>query len=68
MSRRPQPTDLDRSEDLYANVLGLTVPTDFGDVRVLTTGTPVSRFSLIRHPNGEGRPFTELPTGVDHIG
>ena len=61
-------TDLDRSERFYTDVFDLVRVLDFGYGRLLIhprTGFVVA----ITTPDGAaGAPFTELNTGLDHIG
>jgi catechol 2,3-dioxygenase-like lactoylglutathione lyase family enzyme len=61
-------TDLEASERFYTDVLDFTPVVDLGYVRILLHRGTGFTLSLIRHAAGSGRPFTELNTGVDHIG
>ena len=61
-------TDLDVSERFYTEVLDFTGLVDFGYVRILMHRTSGFVLSLVRHEGGDGGPFSELHTGVDHIG
>lgn len=61
-------TDLDRSQHFYTHVLGFVVLMDWGEVRVLIHPQAAFQISLVRHPERDGKPFTELNTGLDHIG
>lgn len=61
-------TDLDRSERFYSEVLGLTPLVDFGYVRMLIDRPSGFLLSLIRHDAGTTASFTELTTGLDHVG
>jgi glyoxylase I family protein len=61
-------TDLDRSERFYTEVFDLTRIVDFGYGRILLH-QPTSFIVGIATPEGAlGGPFTELTTGLDHIG
>lgn len=61
-------TDLDVSEDFYTRVLGFTVVLDFGYGRVLIHKATGFTLGLMRHPEGTGSAFSELQTGLDHLG
>jgi catechol 2,3-dioxygenase-like lactoylglutathione lyase family enzyme len=61
-------TDLDRSERFYTDVLGLIRLTDFGTVRVLLHRQSSFMLAIARHDAGHGDRFTELHTGLDHLG
>jgi catechol 2,3-dioxygenase-like lactoylglutathione lyase family enzyme len=63
-------TDLDRSERFYTEVLGLFRLADFGTVRILVHRPTsfVLVLALVRHPSAYGERFTELRTGLDHLG
>ncbi|MFG1816815.1 VOC family protein [Kribbella sp. NPDC049174] len=61
-------TDLDRSERFYTEVLGLMPLFDFGIARTFIDRPSGFILSLIRHEAGTAAPFTELTTGLDHIG
>jgi glyoxylase I family protein len=61
-------TDPDVSQRFYTEVLGFTFLVDFGYVRILLDRPSGFVLSLIRHVAGEHGPFSELNTGVDHIG
>ena len=61
-------TDLDVSERFYVDVLDFTPLVDFGYVRILLHRPTEFVLSLIRHDAADGAPFSELHTGVDHIG
>lgn len=61
-------TDLDRSERFYTNVLGLLRLADFGTVRVLLHRPTAFVLALVRHDEAYGDPFSELRTGLDHLG
>lgn len=61
-------TDLDRSELFYTEVLGLVRLADFGTVRVLLHRPSSFVLALVRHDAAYGDPFSELRTGLDHLG
>ena len=61
-------TDLDVSERFYCEVLDFAGLVDFGYVRILMHRASGFVLSLVRHEGGDGGPFSELHTGVDHIG
>ena len=61
-------TDLDRSERFYTDVLGLLRLADFGTVRVLLHRPTSFMLALVRHDAAHGDRFTELHTGLDHLG
>lgn len=61
-------TDLDRSEHFYTEVLGLLRLADFGTVRILLHRPSSFILALVSHAAAHGGPFTELHTGLDHLG
>ena len=61
-------TDLDRSERFYTQVLGLKPLVDFGAVRTFVDRPSGFLLALARHDAGAAAPFTELTTGLDHVG
>lgn len=61
-------TDLDRSERFYTEVLGLMPLMDFGVARTYIDRPSSFILALVKHEAGTGKPFSELNTGVDHIG
>ena len=61
-------TDLDRSERFYTEVLGLFRLADFGTVRVLLHRPTSFMLALVHHDAAPGDRFTELATGLDHLG
>ena len=61
-------TDLDRSERFYTDVLGLFRLADFGTVRILLHRPTSFVLALVRHDAAHGGRFTELTTGLDHLG
>ena len=61
-------TDLDRSERFYTDVLALIRLADFGTARILLHRPTSFILALVRHDAAYGGPFTELRTGLDHLG
>ncbi len=61
-------TDLDRSERFYTDVLGLVRIADFGTVRILLHRQTSFMLALACHDEAYGDRFTELHTGLDHLG
>ncbi|WP_432522659.1 VOC family protein [Kineococcus sp. SYSU DK006] len=61
-------TDLDRSQGFYAAVLGFTPVLDFGHGRVCLHKRTGFTLGLMRPPDGSGQRFSELVTGLDHLG
>ncbi len=61
-------TDLDVSERFYTEVLDFTGLVDFGYARILLHRPTGFVLSLVRHDGAAGGRFSELNTGVDHIG
>jgi catechol 2,3-dioxygenase-like lactoylglutathione lyase family enzyme len=61
-------TDLDRSERFYTEILGLLRLADFGYARILVHRQTSFVLGLVRHDARDGAPFTELATGLDHLG
>ncbi|MEU4607101.1 VOC family protein [Kribbella sp. NPDC023972] len=61
-------TQLDRSERFYTDVLGLMPLLDFGTARTLIDRPSGFILALVKHEAGTTEPFTELTTGLDHIG
>ena len=61
-------TDLDRSESFYTSVLGLLRLVDFGYARILVHRPTSFVLGLARHEAGDGTAFSELRTGLDHVG
>ena len=61
-------TDLDRSERFYSEILGLIRLADFGYARILIHRPTSLIVGLVRHEAAEGKPFTHLNTGLDHLG
>jgi catechol 2,3-dioxygenase-like lactoylglutathione lyase family enzyme len=61
-------TDLDRSERFYVDVLGLMPLMDFGYARLFLDRPSGFMLSVVQHEAGAGGRFTELTTGLDHLG
>lgn len=61
-------TDVDRSERFYTDVLGLVRLADFGTVRILLHRPTSLVLSLVHHDTADGDRFSELRTGLDHLG
>ena len=61
-------TDLDRSTTFYTEVLGLVAVLDFGYGRICLDRSSGFSIGLIQHPEGARTPFSELRTGLDHLG
>ena len=61
-------TDLDGSQQFYTQVLDFTELVDFGHARILLHRPTEFVLCLIRHDGGDGGRFSELNTGIDHIG
>jgi catechol 2,3-dioxygenase-like lactoylglutathione lyase family enzyme len=61
-------TDLDHSECFYTDVLGLLRIADFGTIRILLHRPTSFMLAIVRHDAAYGDPFTELHTGLDHLG
>jgi catechol 2,3-dioxygenase-like lactoylglutathione lyase family enzyme len=61
-------TDVNRSERFYTDVLGLIRLADFGTVRILLHRPTSFILALIRHDAAYGGQFSELRTGLDHLG
>ena len=61
-------SDLDCSERFYTDVLGLLRIADFGTVRILLHRPTSFMLALVRHDAAHGDRFTELHTGLDHLG
>jgi glyoxylase I family protein len=61
-------TDLDASERFYTQVLGFLVVLDFGYGRLVIHKPTGFTIGLMRHAEATGTAFSELQTGLDHIG
>ena len=61
-------TDLDRSERFYTEVFDLIRLLDFGTGRIFLHTETGFIFTITTPEGAQGQPFTELATGLDHIG
>jgi glyoxylase I family protein len=61
-------TDLDRSERFYVDVLGFVPVLDVGYGRILMHPATGFTLSVVRHEGAKGGAFSELTTGLDHVG
>lgn len=61
-------TDLDVSQKFYTEVLDFVVVLDGGYGRICIHNPTGFVLGLMQHPGGTRTPFTELNTGLDHIG
>ena len=61
-------TDLDVSQRFYTEVLDFVPVLDVGYGRILMHPGTGFTLSLMRHQEAHGGPFTELTTGIDHLG
>jgi glyoxylase I family protein len=61
-------TDLDASRRFYTQVLDFIVVIDADEGCVCIHNPTGFVLGLMQHPGGTGAPFTELNTGLDHIG
>ncbi len=61
-------SDLDRSERFYTDVFDLVRLLDVGYGRILCHRQTGFLFAIVKHEGASGEPFTELNTGLDHIG
>ena len=61
-------TDLDVSEHFYTEVLGFRRALDLGYGRIVIHSATGFTIALLRHPDAVGGRFTELTTGLDHLG
>jgi len=61
-------TDLDASERFYTEVLDFVVVLDAGYGRICMHPATGFVLGLIRHEGAQGGSFTELTTGLDHLG
>lgn len=61
-------TDLDRSERFYTEVLGFRRVLDLGHGRITIHEATGFTIALMRHRGAAGGAFTELTTGLDHLG
>ena len=61
-------TDLDVSERFYTEVLEFRRALDVGHGRILIHSATGFTIALLTHPDAAGGAFTELTTGLDHLG
>ena len=61
-------TDLDRSERFYTEVFDLVRLLDVGYARILCHRPTSLLVALVHHDAAAGEPFSELRTGLDHLG
>ena len=61
-------SDLDRSQHFYTTVLDFVMVLDVGYGRILMHPSTGFTLSLMTHPGARGGAFTELTTGLDHLG
>jgi glyoxylase I family protein len=61
-------TDLDVSQRFYTEVLDFVPVLDVGYGRILMHPRTGFTLSLMKHQGAHGGPFTELATGIDHLG
>jgi catechol 2,3-dioxygenase-like lactoylglutathione lyase family enzyme len=61
-------TDLDVSTTFYSEVMGLLPLLDFGYARLLMDRRTGFTIALAAHEGAHGGRFTELTTGLDHVG
>ncbi len=61
-------TDLDASQRFYTEVLDFILLLDVGYGRILMHPGTGFTLSVVRHEGATGGPFTELTTGLDHLG
>lgn len=61
-------SDLDVSQLFYTEVFGFVVVMDVGYGRICMHPTTGFTLALIKHPEAHGGAFTELHTGLDHLG
>ena len=61
-------SDLDVSERFYTEVLDFVPVLDVGYGRILMHPGTGFTLSVMKHEGAEGEPFTELTTGLDHLG
>jgi glyoxylase I family protein len=61
-------TDLDRSQQFYTEVLDFIPVMDFGYARSLFNQQTKFFLALVKHENGSSEPYSELNTGLDHVG
>ena len=61
-------TDLEASTTFYGEVMGLLSLLDFGYGRLFMDRRTGFTLAIATHDGAHGGPFTELTTGLDHVG
>ena len=61
-------TDLDVSQQFYTSVLDFVMLLDVGYGRIFMHPSTGFTLSLMKHEGAHGGAFTELATGMDHLG
>lgn len=61
-------TDLEQSHRFYVDVLGFVPVLDFGYGRMYLHNPSALTLGLVRHADTAGGRFSELATGMDHVG
>lgn len=61
-------TDLARSHGFYVDVLGFVPILDFGYGRIYLHNPSALMVGLVQHAGASGGRFSELVTGMDHVG
>jgi catechol 2,3-dioxygenase-like lactoylglutathione lyase family enzyme len=61
-------TDLEASERFYTTLFGFVVVLDVGYGRICMHPATGFILALVKHPDAHGGAFTELHTGMDHLG
>jgi glyoxylase I family protein len=61
-------TDVEVSERFWTEVMGLLTVLDLGYGRVCMDTRTGFTVALLQHPDAAGGRFTELTTGLDHVG
>ena len=61
-------TDLDTSERFYTTLFGFVVVMDVGRGRICMHPSSGFVLALVTHPDAHGGSFSELRTGMDHLG
>ena len=61
-------SDLEASQRFYTEVLDFLLVLDVGYGRIFMHPSTGFTLSLMKHADAHGDPFTELATGLDHLG
>ncbi|HEX5919160.1 MAG TPA: VOC family protein [Nocardioides sp.] len=61
-------TDLDVSERFYTELFGFVVVMDVGHGRICMHPSTGFVLAVVTHPDAHGGSFSELHTGMDHLG